>query len=348
MEWPYYEPAQPWSAPPRPPGRAPIRRSPGYYPIQSFDRPDQPDYWAAYERLNSRPLDRPDQPDYPAAYELPISRPPEASRHHRHHDIAEEREYPNERRYRGHGQIQFGPPIRLEYPDHAPPGDEIFTDASLESDVSDALSANSFTFDGSILNIGEKKTDNEVEGEVYREGAVEDGGKGRWRWGDDFDAGWFGGGDGGDGGCGGDGGDGGGGGPTATTYPKVEIVRKGGRKTRKPSPYFSSSLTVLYSRFVGDVIPQWTYATADLSVVASEDLVRLKKEPLFRWVYVLVLLESSNAYVFRHLQGQHPNFSSLIVGPLPSLTVCGDKLSTCSCLCTRISCDGRSTDYATR
>lgn len=216
------------------------------------------------------------------------------------------------------------PPSPAKYHNYKPFSDEIFTDASLESDVSEALSANTFTFDGSMPNIGEKQTDNEGEGVVYGKGAIDDGGKGRWRSGDVIRAGGGhggGGGDGGDEGDEGDGGDGCGKEPTTTTHARVEVVKNGGRKAGKPSPYFSSGPTVLYSRFVGDAVPKWNYNTADLSVVASEDLARLKKEPLFRWVYVLALLKSSNPNAFRHLQDQHPSSSSLVVDSLSSLTV---------------------------
>lgn len=116
----------------------------------------------------------------------------------------------------------------------------MLTDASLESDASEALSADSFTFDGSISDTGEKQSGNE---------------------------------------------------PTAATHARREVaVSVTGKKIKKPSPYFSSATTVLNSRFVGNAVPHWNYCTADLSVVASPDRVRLRKQPLFRWVYVLILM----------------------------------------------------------
>ena len=334
----YYEQTQPF------PGYAPIipGRSPGYYPIQSFGRPDQSDPFATYA--------------------LPISRPPVVvphtrhhrhhgsygevashTRHHRHHESYGERLHRGGGRSRGQDHRQHVHSYErkralAEYPDHTPSSDEDFTDASLESDVSEALSANTFIFDGSIPGIGNKQRDDEEEGEVCEVGVVKDGGKGGWRSGRlPMLA---------EGGDRENGGHGGGWDPNTTTYEyaRVEVVKNRGRKARTPSPYLSSGSTVLYSRFVGDAVPQWDYCTADLSVVASDDLVRLKKEPLFRWVYVLLLLRSSNANAFRHLQGRHPNFSSLIVGPLPSLTVRCDKFSICFCLCICMLCDCRSAD----
>ena len=176
----YYEQAQPLPGYPQLiPGR-----SPAYYPTQNFDRPDQSD-----------PL---------APYALPIRRPPVVpvrlashTRHPRHYGSYEERHYRDERGFRGYDHRL---PVQLQHQEQgAPPrghdydfaNDEIWTDASMESDVSEALSANSFTFDGTIPNIGERQTDNEGEAEVGGEGAVDDRGKNQWRRGRVVNAGDF-------------------------------------------------------------------------------------------------------------------------------------------------------------
>lgn len=167
----------------------------------------------------------------------------------------------------------------------------MLTDASLESDASEALSADSFTLDGSISNTAEKQPGNE---------------------------------------------------PTDATYASRELaVSVTGKKTERLSPYISSGSTVLNSRFAGDAVTPWNCSTADLSVVASKEPVRLRKQPLFRWVYVLILIfpESSSTNAFSHLQGQQQNLSSFIVSrsPCAAVTEAGLLLAVL-CLCVHVYC----------
>ncbi|KAI4182281.1 MAG: hypothetical protein LQ346_006621 [Caloplaca aetnensis] len=268
MDWPYYEQAQPFPAPPpRQQGYAPNVPGgwPGYDPLQTYG-----------QHYSSDPL---------AAYALPIGRPPVAShaRHQTHNASRRGQAYRHQRRSRAALPVKLyhhahqrsrGSSSPARYYGHGSSTEEILTDASLDSDVSEAVSANSFVFNGSISDIGEGQTEN---------------------------------------------------GPIAIALA-ADIFEKpvGGRRKATagpPSPYSSSGATIFSSKFIGDALPQWNYCTADLSVIALEDPVRLKREPLFRWVYVLVLLESSNANAFSHLHGQHPNLSSFIVGRLTSSAV---------------------------
>ncbi|KAL8928161.1 MAG: hypothetical protein Q9208_001871 [Pyrenodesmia sp. 3 TL-2023] len=264
MDSQYYEQAQPLPPPPPPPrGYAPIipGRSPGYYPIQTTYGPPYP----------SDPL---------AAYTLPISRLPGAShtRHHRHYGSHKEDyardpwkpyrdEYARDSRRspredyardveRMRGSIERverdllrgrKSPSPARHYARRPLSDDVLTDASLGSDVSEAFSADSFAFDASNPDILKMQTDNEGEEKVCGEGAVEDKSTVRWASLGVDNAGADGGGGGG-GVDGGDGGDGGGGEPTATMYARIEAVKKGARKAAKPSPYLSSGATVLYSR----------------------------------------------------------------------------------------------------
>lgn len=309
MEWRGYEPAEPFPAPPPRPWYAPNNIPggwPGYDPVQSFGHP-----------YLSDPL---------AAYALPISRPPVAShtRHQRHHASRREEHYRDQRRhYASRREERYrdqrsphaprGPQIVINNTQREPSrgrrshgrrsSEEILTDESLDSDVSEASSANSFVFDTSISDVGEQQATNEDEG------AIRDESKIPWAWEDVDNAGASG---------GGAGGDGVEGEPTVTTYAMVEAVKKRGRKDGKPSPYLSSGSTILYSRFVGEAVPQWNFCTAELSVVASADPVRLKTQPLFRWLYVQVSLKSSDTNASRHLQAQLPNLSSFIVSHLSS------------------------------
>ncbi len=216
-------------------------------PPQPGYAPHMPGGWPAYDPLQSYGQPYPSDPY--AAYTLPIPRPPVAShtRHQRHHVSHKGDYYRDQRRSYARGRTQYlgrerrsgssSPARRIR---HRSSSEDILTDvSSLDSDSSEAVSANSFVFNGSISDIGEKQTENE---------------------------------------------------PTAITLA-TEIFERpvgGGRKAAPlpPSPYSTSGATILSSKFVGDAVPQWNYCTADLSAVASEDSFRLKKEPLFRWVYV--------------------------------------------------------------
>ncbi|KAI4264289.1 MAG: hypothetical protein L6R42_000595 [Xanthoria sp. 1 TBL-2021] len=233
-------------SPTPPPPPPPPLRPPEFLPAQGFEHP-----------YSSNPL---------APYTLPISRPPLAShtQQHRHHGSHTEepvyiprrshrdgcpydsRRSRRDESHRDAGRSRWRDEVHFvdkedrdlrapaRHYDHDLPSDEMPTDASMESDVSDALSANSFTFDDSVSDVSEKQTDKQ---------------------------------------------------PTAKMYASIEVAASlTGKNTEKPSPYLSSGPTVLYSRFVGDAVAQTDYCTADLSVVASTDLVRLKKEPLFQWM----------------------------------------------------------------
>ncbi|KAL9628508.1 MAG: hypothetical protein Q9204_005844 [Flavoplaca sp. TL-2023a] len=137
-----------------------------------------------------------------------------------------------------------GPNRRLAH-DPGPLPDKDLDDVTSESEISDAVSANEFTFDGPDVDAGETRTQNTS---------------------------------------------------TATTFGGRDIVTSlTSKKTDKPSPYIASSLTVLSSRFIGDVVLDGHW-TADLSIVASDSPFQPRKQPLFRWI---------------HLQGE-PNFSSFI------------------------------------
>ncbi|KAL8899237.1 MAG: hypothetical protein Q9207_006300 [Kuettlingeria erythrocarpa] len=229
MEAPYFEPLP--AAPPRPGYAPPIPGGwPTYGPVQGYGQP-----------YSSNPY---------AAYALPILRPPVAShtRHQRHHLSRKGNDYRDQRRSQARGRTQSnfargrqrGSSSAARDYGQGSSSEDILTDvSSVDSDSSEAVSANSFVFDGSISDIGKGQTEN---------------------------------------------------GPTALTWGTEIFERRveGRRKAPAlpPSPYSSSGASILFSKFEGDAVPQWNYCTADLSIVASEDSLRLKKEPLFRWVYV--------------------------------------------------------------
>ncbi|KAL9628147.1 MAG: hypothetical protein Q9204_006079 [Flavoplaca sp. TL-2023a] len=111
-----------------------------------------------------------------------------------------------------------GPSRRLAH-NHGSLPDKDLDDVTSESEISDAVSADDFTFDGPDADAGETRTENT---------------------------------------------------PTATTFGGRDIaISLTGRKTNKPSPYSASSLNVISSRFIGDVVLDGHW-TADLSVVASD------------------------------------------------------------------------------
>ncbi|KAL8981624.1 MAG: hypothetical protein Q9205_003648 [Flavoplaca limonia] len=104
---------------------------------------------------------------------------------------------------------------------------------------------------------------------------------------------------------------------TATTFGGRDITTSlTGRNTDRPSPYSASSLNVLSSRLIGEDV-MYGHWTAALSVIAPDSPFQPRKQPLFRWMYVLALLEHSLSNVSRHLQGES-NFSSFIVSFSPS------------------------------
>lgn len=209
-------------------------------------------------------------------YALPMSRPPVRphTRHQRTYRSHRDENYHGERKLQRQRRSQVvleeararkSERSPIDYSDNGSRSDETLTDGSLESDASEALSADSFAFDDSISDMTQKQT---VEAPA---GPVQCGDK-----------------------------------------PAESMT---GKKGDKPSPYNPFTTTVLQSRFVGDALAQWS-CTAELSVLAPRDSVKLKKQSLFRWVYVLVAFDSSIADSLRHLQGQHPNLSSVMVSRL--------------------------------
>ena len=175
----------------------------------------------------------------------------------------------------GFNKVKPSGPGRRQSYDYGPHRNVDFNHVSSDSDVSDAVSANSFTFDGTEVDASETRTENELKARNLGSRLV----------------------------------------ATSST----------GRKTEKPSPYHASSLTVLSSRFIDDAVLHGEYYAADLSVIAPVNPFESRKQPLFRWMYVVALLQHPLTNASRHLQGE-PNFSSLIVSFSPS-TVEGQGMS---------------------
>ncbi|KAL8848228.1 MAG: hypothetical protein Q9221_006746 [Calogaya cf. arnoldii] len=115
--------------------------------------------------------------DYRKKFAPPIGRPPTASHMRRggYYRSGREGYFGDRRRSQYHHappQLQCRrthAPGQTRFDDHESPGDDTLSDAyaSVESDSSEALSANSFTFDDSISDEGEKQTINEPTAETY-------------------------------------------------------------------------------------------------------------------------------------------------------------------------------------
>ncbi|KAL8684657.1 MAG: hypothetical protein Q9218_008198 [Villophora microphyllina] len=141
MEWPNpdYTRPQYYVVPPPPPGW------PGqHHPVQGYEQPVLASYYPSYE--------------------LPVSSPPIGRQRRRTaQPIVIERSHGRHRQH--HGQPH--PPSHRRatlashnaYDDEGSQNNEIWSDASVGSDISDTLSATSFSFDASVSEQSEKQSD---------------------------------------------------------------------------------------------------------------------------------------------------------------------------------------------
>lgn len=76
---------------------------------------------------------------------------------------------------------------------------------------------------------------------------------------------------------------------TAESWDPFQSIDTDDKQPPKPSPYTSLGPTVSRSRFVGDPLARWS-CTAELSVPAASKITRKNEQPLFKWVYVPLLM----------------------------------------------------------